>query len=73
MEIVLDLERPHHRQCLCNRECNHGTNVTVSGTLQSPLTSLLGVSIGNCVKSNGTASLNKLTVLNSITCEYVVS
>ena len=44
--------------------------ITISQSLvffKRPLTSLLGVSIGNCVKTNGTASLNKLNVLGSIT------
>ena len=45
-----------------------GTNLTVSGVLQSPLTNLLGVSMNNCIKTDSTASLNKLSVLNSITC-----
>ena len=44
-----------------------GTNLTVSGVLQSPLTNLLCVSMNNCVKTDNSASLNKLTVLGSIT------
>ena len=48
-----------------------GTNLTVSGSLQSPLTISLGVSIGNCVKTNGSAVVNQLSVLHSITANTV--